>query len=53
MLLVDGIAGTVDLAHMKAGYYGIATLNPTGIVPLGPAMSLPGASLTLEAGAPC
>ncbi len=32
-----GIAQTVNLDHIKAGYYSIKALNPTGIVPLGPA----------------
>lgn len=42
VLAIDGIADTVDLTHIKAGYYGIQAINPTGIVPLGPALSLPG-----------
>lgn len=34
---VDGVAETVDLHHIKHHYYGShATINPTGIVPLGP-----------------
>ncbi|MDL2399791.1 glutathione S-transferase family protein [Rhizobium mayense] len=33
-----GIAETVSFDHIKRGYYSIATLNPTGIVPLGPAL---------------
>ncbi len=33
-----GVAETVDMAHIKAHYYGShRQLNPTGIVPLGPA----------------
>ena len=40
VLAVDGIAATVDLSHIKAGYYGIKAVNPTGIVPLGPARAL-------------
>ncbi|SOC37218.1 putative glutathione S-transferase [Rhizobium subbaraonis] len=32
-----GIAETVSLDHIKRGYYSIASLNPTGIVPVGPA----------------
>lgn len=32
-----GIAGTVRMDHIKAHYYGShATINPTGIIPLGP-----------------
>jgi glutathionyl-hydroquinone reductase len=33
-----GIAETVNFDHIKRGYYSIKTLNPTGIVPLGPAL---------------
>lgn len=37
ILALDGIANTVNLDHIKAGYYSIKALNPTGIVPAGPA----------------
>lgn len=34
---VPGVAGTVNLRHIKAHYYGShASINPTGIVPVGP-----------------
>lgn len=34
---VPGVAETVDMHHIKAHYYGShATINPTGIVPVGP-----------------
>ena len=34
---VPGVAGTVDMHHIKAHYYGShLTINPTGIVPQGP-----------------
>jgi putative glutathione S-transferase len=34
---VDGVAETVDLAQIKAHYYGThPSINPTGIVPVGP-----------------
>jgi glutathionyl-hydroquinone reductase len=34
---VPGVAGTVDFHHIKQHYYGsMATVNPTGIVPIGP-----------------
>lgn len=34
---VPGVAQTVDLHHIKSHYYGShSTINPTGIVPLGP-----------------
>lgn len=34
---VPGIAETIDIAGIKAGYYGnMPQVNPTGIVPLGP-----------------
>lgn len=32
---LPGIADTVNIDHIKAGYYSIKALNPTGIVPLG------------------
>jgi putative glutathione S-transferase len=36
---VPGVAETVDIEHIKRHYYGShANLNPTGIVPLGPAL---------------
>lgn len=37
VLRLPGVAGTVDIDHIKAGYYSIKALNPTGIVPVGPA----------------
>ncbi|MDK4704928.1 glutathione S-transferase family protein [Rhizobium sp. CNPSo 4062] len=33
-----GVAETVNFDHIKRGYYSIKTLNPAGIVPLGPAL---------------
>ncbi|KAA1172854.1 glutathione S-transferase family protein [Marinobacter salinexigens] len=36
ILALDGIAETVHLDHIKAGYYSIKALNPGGIVPAGP-----------------
>ncbi|MFV8782003.1 glutathione S-transferase family protein [Microbulbifer sp. SA54] len=36
ILALEGVQGTVNLAHIKAGYYSIKALNPTGIVPQGP-----------------
>lgn len=33
---LPGIAETVSPEHIKAGYYSIRTLNPTGIIPVGP-----------------
>ncbi|MCY0965418.1 glutathione S-transferase family protein [Parathalassolituus penaei] len=36
LLAVPGIAKTVRLDHIKAGYYSIKALNPNGIVPRGP-----------------
>ncbi len=36
---VPGVAGTVNLFHIKAHYYGShPTINPTGVVPLGPVL---------------
>jgi putative glutathione S-transferase len=40
MLAVPGIRETVDIDHIKRGYYSIKALNPNGIVPVGP--ELPG-----------
>lgn len=33
---IAGIAKTVNIEHIKAGYYSIKALNPTGIMPNGP-----------------
>ncbi len=33
---IPGISNTVNLDHIKAGYYSIKALNPNGIVPKGP-----------------
>jgi putative glutathione S-transferase len=33
---VPGVAETVNISHIKRGYYSIKTLNPLGIVPVGP-----------------
>ncbi|MFO1049685.1 MAG: glutathione S-transferase family protein [Geminicoccaceae bacterium] len=36
-----GVAATVDLTHIKGHYYGShLTINPTGIVPMGPLLDL-------------
>lgn len=34
-----GIAETVNLDHIKRGYYSVESLNPTKIVPAGPDLS--------------
>jgi len=36
ILALESIADTVNLDHIKAGYYSIKALNPSGIVPAGP-----------------
>jgi putative glutathione S-transferase len=36
VLGVPGVRQTVNIDHIKAGYYSIKALNPTGIVPVGP-----------------
>jgi hypothetical protein len=36
MMAVPGVAESVNLVHIKRGYYSIKALNPTLIVPLGP-----------------
>jgi len=40
VLEIPGIRETVNIDHIKRGYYSIKALNPTGIVPVGP--DLPG-----------
>ena len=40
MLAIPGIAETVNIDHIKTGYYSIKALNPTGIVPVGPSLAL-------------
>ncbi len=36
VLAIPGIRETVNIDHIKRGYYSIKALNPTGIVPIGP-----------------
>jgi putative glutathione S-transferase len=36
VLGIPGVRETVNIDHIKRGYYSIKALNPTGIVPLGP-----------------
>lgn len=36
ILALEGIQQTVNFDHIKQGYYSIKTLNPNGIVPVGP-----------------
>jgi putative glutathione S-transferase len=40
MLAIPGVRETVNIDHIKRGYYSIKALNPTGIVPLGPDLPL-------------
>ena len=42
VLDIPGVQETVNIDHIKHGYYSIKALNPTGIVPLGPEPPLPG-----------
>jgi putative glutathione S-transferase len=37
MLSVPGIPETVNIDHIKRGYYSNLNLSPTGFVPVGPA----------------
>lgn len=41
ILAIPGVRETVDIDHIKRGYYSIKALNPTGIVPVGPAWPAP------------
>lgn len=46
-----GIADTVNFAHIKGHYYGShRTINPSGIVPVGPSTGFPGAEAVPAAG---
>ncbi len=36
VLAVSGVRQTVNIDHIKQGYYSIKALNPNGIVPAGP-----------------
>jgi len=38
ILDLPGVGDTVNIDHIKAGYYSIKSLNPSGIVPAGPAL---------------
>lgn len=38
ILAIPGIRDTVNIDHIKQGYYSIKALNPNGIVPVGPDM---------------
>lgn len=42
ILDLPGIRETVNIDHIKAGYYSIKSLNPSGIVPEGPDLSAMG-----------
>jgi glutathionyl-hydroquinone reductase len=42
IMTIQGVQETVNVEHIKQGYYSIKALNPTGIVPLGPKRPLPG-----------
>ncbi|TPE62193.1 glutathione S-transferase family protein [Sandaracinobacter neustonicus] len=39
MLAMPGVRETVNIDHIKRGYYSILALNPNGIVPVGPDLS--------------
>lgn len=39
VLELPGVRETVNIDHIKRGYYSIRALNPTGIVPVGPDLS--------------
>lgn len=38
VLAIPGVRETVNIDHIKRGYYSIKTLNPVGLVPVGPAL---------------
>ena len=39
VLAIPGVRETVNVDHIKRGYYSVKALNPTGIVPLGPELA--------------
>ena len=39
VLDIPGVRDTVNIDHIKSGYYSIRSLNPTGIVPVGPELA--------------
>ncbi len=41
LLAIPAFAGSVRAYHIKAGYYSIRALNPSGIVPAGPELDYP------------
>jgi glutathionyl-hydroquinone reductase len=41
ILAIPGVRETVNVDHIKKGYYSIKALNPNGIIPLGPEPALP------------
>jgi len=41
VLALPGVADTVNIDHIKTGYYSIKALNPSGIIPAGPALPEP------------
>ena len=40
VLAIPGIRETVNIDHIKRGYYSMKALNPNGIVPLGPELKI-------------
>lgn len=40
VLAIPSVAETVNIDHIKTGYYSIKALNPNGIVPVGPGMAI-------------
>lgn len=37
---IPGIKETINIDHIKTGYYSVKALNPTGIVPVGPELAV-------------
>ncbi len=50
MLEIPGVRETVNIDHIKRGYYSIKALNPNGIVPLGPDLRSTGLAWARRAG---
>lgn len=46
VLEIPGVRSTVNIDHIKRGYYSIKALNPSGIVPVGPDLAALGGYLS-------
>lgn len=40
IIKIPGVKHTINIDHIKTGYYSVKALNPTGIVPIGPELAI-------------